>query len=756
MSLGNHGPRCNDIIIGSLAIKGQTVIDSNKNLCVKSGKIRQDLFVGGKIVQKESIQIETADLPLTITEPGNYSLKENMDYAPTDPNVPAIHITTSGVCLNLNKFCLRQTNAVDPCTLIIIDPFLTDITILNGTVKDATKSGIEFKGANTRVTLLHLTVTGCGYGVPLYPGYNGGLILGYTLEDETSGRVTTFHGIMDTIAMDDVHTDNNIRIGTYLGSGQKWDFCNCSSNHNNSGQLPGEDDFLVAYGYFCRDDPPFIDASNLTTAIGSTTVTVVETAHLRNTGDLVIIDGRIGSAVDTTLNGIPTSEIWHLKKSITVLDPNTFTFEVTSPATSTGAANDEFIVYPTKHFGLKYLRMINCSADCNESVMDVDVPVVELMDCVGFALFTGVFDNESLEFYNCSFSSNRTSYGTNPVIPAPFTNCVGINFSANRVIMENCRVNGNSSRNECNGIAGTHVSGKFKNCSFSNNQGLSDRIFRSTSIPRGRGYVTDSADNLTFEDCCFDNNTGIVVRGSLSGGFPQGYGFENFGNHKNVSFKKCRFTGNYTNTNSFGGGSHGILFSAFNGSDSYVGDNILIQDCYFARNYDPETVVLTQSIAGGLHADILALDTNFSNGFLPSGNFKNLCIDNCVFNGHGAWGIFTLGRKNTIIKDCKITNAQIGIQLGGAVFGFFNVDETDSQIINNDISNCSGEAVKEIHSGNSTSLVVKNHAFNCGSTFNSGFDVTNGAGPVPVLTGNISAGGIPVLTDGFTNTHITN
>jgi len=81
-------------------------------------------------------------------------------------------------------------------------------------------------------------------------------------------------------------------------------------------------------------------ASNaFTTVNSSTTVTVNDTAHGANTGDFVTISG-VGGAI----NGIPAAAL-NLEFRITVLNANTYTITVASPATSSGTTGAATFTY---------------------------------------------------------------------------------------------------------------------------------------------------------------------------------------------------------------------------------------------------------------------------------------------------------------------------------------------------------------------------------------------------------------------------
>ena len=86
-------------------------------------------------------------------------------------------------------------------------------------------------------------------------------------------------------------------------------------------------------------DTSAVASNAFTTVNSSTTVTVNDTAHGANTGDFVTISG-VGGAI----NGIPAAAL-NLEFRITVLNANTYTITVASPATSSGTTGAATFTY---------------------------------------------------------------------------------------------------------------------------------------------------------------------------------------------------------------------------------------------------------------------------------------------------------------------------------------------------------------------------------------------------------------------------
>ena len=86
-------------------------------------------------------------------------------------------------------------------------------------------------------------------------------------------------------------------------------------------------------------DTSAVASNAFTTVNSSTTVTVNDTAHGGQTGDFVTISG-VGGAI----NGIPAAAL-NQEFRITVLNANTYTITVTSPATSSGTTGAATFTY---------------------------------------------------------------------------------------------------------------------------------------------------------------------------------------------------------------------------------------------------------------------------------------------------------------------------------------------------------------------------------------------------------------------------
>jgi hypothetical protein len=96
---------------------------------------------------------DAAGFPVTISRPGSYRLSSNLT---VPAGVNAVHITASGVTLDLNGFTIVGPK-VFPGALGIIGDNQTDVRIGNGSVVGFTIA-MQFKGAAERITLQDLTL----------------------------------------------------------------------------------------------------------------------------------------------------------------------------------------------------------------------------------------------------------------------------------------------------------------------------------------------------------------------------------------------------------------------------------------------------------------------------------------------------------------------------------------------------------------------------------------------------------------------
>ena len=83
---------------------------------------------------------------------------------------------------------------------------------------------------------------------------------------------------------------------------------------------------------------PLTPANPLSLTSGQTTVTITYAGHGASTGDYISISGAV-----MTTSGVPAAEI-NTTHQITVLDTSTFTFQVTTPATTTASDGGSVIV----------------------------------------------------------------------------------------------------------------------------------------------------------------------------------------------------------------------------------------------------------------------------------------------------------------------------------------------------------------------------------------------------------------------------
>ncbi|OQA36322.1 MAG: Lactonase, 7-bladed beta-propeller [Candidatus Dependentiae bacterium ADurb.Bin331] len=95
-----------------------------------------------------------------ISQPGKYKLGDNYQAVPAITG-PIIQITASGVELDLGDYIINQNNDTTGVTGISIDPGLTDVTIKNGIIRNATLTGITINQNCSRIVLENITCESC-------------------------------------------------------------------------------------------------------------------------------------------------------------------------------------------------------------------------------------------------------------------------------------------------------------------------------------------------------------------------------------------------------------------------------------------------------------------------------------------------------------------------------------------------------------------------------------------------------------------
>lgn len=135
---------------------------------------RIDLIKGNVIMIRKiafiSLMLVTAFLiqasEITITQPGLYTLGDNLASLPTGPD-SIINITVSDVVLNLNDHVVSQANLTASVNGILINNNLSNITIKNGIIRNVTGTGILVNQLARRIVIDSITFEGCGFGLSL-------------------------------------------------------------------------------------------------------------------------------------------------------------------------------------------------------------------------------------------------------------------------------------------------------------------------------------------------------------------------------------------------------------------------------------------------------------------------------------------------------------------------------------------------------------------------------------------------------------
>lgn len=126
MAQGVHAANIN---IWSLA---QAINDTADRI---AGDVAQDNV--GVFVEPCTVYIHQSDIPLTITQPGNYCLAENIIFSNPDTTVGAISIASNDVTLDLQGHTMY---GLDVGPLICFDAFYTNYVIKNGFLYSAESS----------------------------------------------------------------------------------------------------------------------------------------------------------------------------------------------------------------------------------------------------------------------------------------------------------------------------------------------------------------------------------------------------------------------------------------------------------------------------------------------------------------------------------------------------------------------------------------------------------------------------------------
>ena len=110
----------------------------------------------------------------TISRPDQYILAGSISATPTSGNI--ISITTSNVVLNLNGNCIEQGDSTSGISVINIATGLSNITIKNGTIKNATNYGIYIANNCRNIKIKNIVVDGCNKEGIMFNGSTGNSI----------------------------------------------------------------------------------------------------------------------------------------------------------------------------------------------------------------------------------------------------------------------------------------------------------------------------------------------------------------------------------------------------------------------------------------------------------------------------------------------------------------------------------------------------------------------------------------------------
>lgn len=689
----------------------------------------------------------------------NRTISRDILYQPWDEQTCAIVIDGKNITLDFDGNFLRQNNTKDLTIGICVLAGSENITIKNGTVEGFSYSNINIEGDNYNVKLINMNFNGGGYGsysdVDNYPYiHRSGMALGASksLGAPVPGEV--YYGPISKIRCVDCSFDRNHRRGVYQGSGVDVEYYRCTFN----GIIPGQDiyGFYNALGVDFEDFPP-VYFDNIETLTGSTTVTVTEFGHTRFTGDFVRISAIAVETDNQFYNGIPTREINTREPHfITVIDANTFTFDVTTPATATGTTGFFTLSFlaPDNNVGIKGLRFKKCQFN------DVDIknttPGATAMYTVGIYA-QGNYNCTDWLIEDCEFMNN-TSLNNNSlpgilsiVFSMQISNGIRqLDLGMRNVIIRNNIITNNTSYN----IAGSIIANGTSGLDISDNQITNNAVLTSDTT------LNPNIFDTSFYQCIeMVSVTNVSVRGNLMKDIriliddPQQaavYIGVRADNHLNALIEKCIFQNNFTNAvgvipNFLASGSVDVLtdMQPF----SVYADNVAIRDNIFAgiNGKEPSPTATIASIFQSI--------ATIQPWVVPPEPFHiGTNIQRNKING-GVNGIITQGGKGNIIEENEINGCTgDGIFSGGTdiIFGIYYPDNY-SVITKNTITNCRGVAILEDNPNDSTNTVTENKANNCAlGTSGTGFDVFY---PAPVQAIVATPDNVPLDTK-YQNVHI--
>ncbi len=128
------------------------------SFCIKEEVVRAAAGLGcGRIITQ-------CDLPLVITCPGKYSVAQDLYWKPTGPGQAAITVDANDVIIEFNNRKLQQTDPTQgQCIGVLINPNLTNIRLLNGTIENVSMWGIEALSGDHELLFDSMNTFSCGY-----------------------------------------------------------------------------------------------------------------------------------------------------------------------------------------------------------------------------------------------------------------------------------------------------------------------------------------------------------------------------------------------------------------------------------------------------------------------------------------------------------------------------------------------------------------------------------------------------------------
>jgi parallel beta-helix repeat protein len=165
-----------------------------------------------------------AGFPCTVSEPGSYRLTSNLES--TSPNADFIRVVVSDVTIDFNGFAIIGPATCDafPCANtgsgvgVYVDANVSNVTVLNGTIRGAGSSGVEADASSTtnvRVERLQVDNNG-GSGISVF--YGGCIVVDSRVSQNGGGGISAGHSEDNRIVGNTVSGNSYFGVSVYRNS----------------------------------------------------------------------------------------------------------------------------------------------------------------------------------------------------------------------------------------------------------------------------------------------------------------------------------------------------------------------------------------------------------------------------------------------------------------------------------------------------------------------------------------------------------